>query len=113
MALHDLASLGTGKGSKRSVNANKRRPSTDRERRLLQNDQHLQGKLNAAAVWDEINAGGDTLSNATIGYGLGNWFLYNGQREQAEKVFRKVIAGNQWASFGYIAAEAELKRPLR
>lgn len=71
------------------------------------------GKLNAATLWDELSAGGDNLSNATIGYGLGNWFLYNGQREQAEKVFRKVTAGNQWASFGYIAAEAELKRPIR
>jgi len=25
-------------------------------------------------------------------------------------VFRKITAGNQWASFGYIAAEAELLR---
>ena len=27
-----------------------------------------------------------------------------------KELFEKVVAGNQWASFGYIAAEAELKR---
>ncbi len=67
------------------------------------------GKLKATDLWNEIN-NADSLSNATIGYGLGNWFLYNGQPAEAEKIFRRVIAGNQWSSFGYIAAESELKR---
>jgi tetratricopeptide (TPR) repeat protein len=67
------------------------------------------GQLKAENVLAEISEDADSLSNATIGYGLGNWFLYNGQRTQAEKVFRQVTAGNQWASFGYIAAESELK----
>ena len=52
----------------------------------------------------------NTLSNATLRYGVGNWFLYNGQRTEAEKVFRQIVTGNQWASFGHIAAEAELTR---
>lgn len=59
---------------------------------------------------DLLTQDANTLSNATIGYGVGNWFLYNGQRAQAEKLFRQVTAGNQWSSFGYIAAEAELTR---
>jgi len=37
-------------------------------------------------------------------------FLYNGERAEAEKIFRQIILGNQWASFGHIAAEAELSR---
>lgn len=69
-----------------------------------------QGKLDSADLLGEAGENVSTLSNATLGYGLGNWFLYNRQREQAEKIFRRVTAGNQWASFGYIAAEAELKR---
>lgn len=68
------------------------------------------GQLKAADVLAEISKNADSLSNATLGYGLGNWFLYNGQPAEAEKLFRKVTAGNQWASFGYIAAESELKR---
>ncbi len=53
-------------------------------------------------------AGG--LSDASLGYGLANWHLYNGRKEEAEKLFRRIVAGNQWGSFGYIAAEAELSR---
>jgi tetratricopeptide (TPR) repeat protein len=71
------------------------------------------GKLDAAAVWKEIGTDSGSLSNATIGYGIGNWFLYNGRRAEAEKIFTQVTAGNQWASFGYITAESELKRLRR
>ena len=52
----------------------------------------------------------DSLSNATLGFGLGNYYLEKGQKKKAKEVFEKVVAGNQWASFGFIAAEAELKR---
>ena len=68
------------------------------------------GKLKPATLWEEISQPADNLSNATVGYGLGNWFLYNGQSAEADKVFRRITAGNQWASFGYIAAESELNR---
>lgn len=68
------------------------------------------GQLKAADLLAEISKNTDNLSNATLGYGLGNWLLYNGQRAEAEKIFRQITAGNQWASFGYIAAEAELAR---
>lgn len=64
------------------------------------------GKLKAD---DLLTSDANSLSNATMGYGIGNWFLYNGRRGEAEKLFRQIIAGNQWSSFGYIAAEAELK----
>jgi len=67
------------------------------------------GKLKAADLWNEISSA-NNLSNATIGYGLGNWFLYNGQAAEAEKIFRRITAGSQWASFGFIAAETELWR---
>jgi hypothetical protein len=49
-----------------------------------------------------------TLGGATLGYGVGNWYLYSGQKAKAREIFRAVTAGDQWASFGYIAAEAEL-----
>ena len=69
-----------------------------------------QGKIKAEDLLKEISANANTLSNASLGYGLGNWFLYNGKRAEAEKIFRQITSGNQWASFGFIAAEAELKR---
>ena len=58
----------------------------------------------------QFEASPDGLSNASIGYGLGNRYLYHGKPAEAMQIFRKIVAGNQWASFGYIAAEAELRR---
>ncbi|QQS45427.1 MAG: tetratricopeptide repeat protein [Acidobacteriota bacterium] len=50
------------------------------------------------------------LEIATLGYGVGNWHLYNGDREKAETIFRKIVSGKYWPAFGFIAAEAELSR---
>lgn len=51
----------------------------------------------------------ETLSNATLGFGLGNYYLLKGNSQMAKEIFEKVTAGRQWASFGYIAAEEEFK----
>lgn len=59
---------------------------------------------------DLLTNDANSLSNASLGYGIGNWYLYNGKKDEAMKVFRQITAGNQWASFGFIAAEAELRR---
>ena len=60
---------------------------------------------------EDLRAGasGD-LDPPTIGYGVGNWHFYNGRREEAERIFRKVLADGNWAAFGFIAAEADVKR---
>jgi tetratricopeptide (TPR) repeat protein len=52
----------------------------------------------------------DGVELATYGYGVGNWYLYNGRRDEARRVFERVVAGPQWPAFGFIAAEAELAR---
>lgn len=52
----------------------------------------------------------ETLSNSTLGFGLGAYYLLNGKKQKAKEIFEKVVAGNQWAGFGFIAAEAELAR---
>ncbi len=46
----------------------------------------------------------------TVGCGVAAWRLLHGRKEEAEQLLRKVLAGSQWAAFGYIAAEAEMKR---
>ncbi len=50
------------------------------------------------------------LEIATVGYGLGNWHLYNGNRAKAEEIFRKIVSGKYWPAFGFIAAEVEISR---
>jgi len=51
-----------------------------------------------------------TLSNATLGFALGTYYQLKGDKDKAKELFEKVIAGNQWSSFGYIAAEVELTK---
>lgn len=57
-------------------------------------------------------AGSDaTLESTTAGYGVGAWYLLQGDTAQAEATFRRVLSGrDQWAAFGYLAAEAEMAR---
>ncbi|MGQ0538159.1 MAG: prolyl oligopeptidase family serine peptidase [Gemmatimonadaceae bacterium] len=55
--------------------------------------------------------GASDLDLVSMGYGVANWHLYNGRRAEAEAVLRRVLGvRNQWAAFGFIAAEAEWKR---
>ncbi len=65
------------------------------------------GELSPADL--RAGAAGD-LDPPTIGYGVGNWHLYNGRREEAVRSFREVLAGGNWPAFGFIAAEADLQR---
>ena len=46
----------------------------------------------------------------TTGYGVGNWYLYNGKNEEAVRILRHVVETGPWSAFGAIAAEAELHR---
>jgi len=50
------------------------------------------------------------LEIATVGYGVGNWHLYNGNQAKAEEYFRRIVSGKYWPAFGFITAEAELTR---
>ena len=54
---------------------------------------------------------GATLESTTAGYGVGAWYLLNGDPVRARELFSRVLSGrDQWAAFGYLAAEAELAR---
>jgi tetratricopeptide (TPR) repeat protein len=61
--------------------------------------------LGDEAFRQEASAG-----SSSILYGVGNWYLYNGRRDEALEIFRRMLAGSQWTSFGYIAAEADSQR---
>src|SRR5262245_1918036 len=52
----------------------------------------------------------DDVQIATQGYGVGNWYLVNGDARKAREIFERVVAGNAWQAFGWIAAEADLRR---
>jgi hypothetical protein len=52
----------------------------------------------------------DDIQVATQGYGVGNWYLVNGDRAKAREMFDRVLAGKATTAFGFIAAEADVKR---
>ena len=51
-----------------------------------------------------------SIMNDAVAYGIGNWLYYNGEKEKAKDIFEKILQGQGWASFGYIAAEADFVR---
>ena len=51
--------------------------------------------------------------NDAVAYGVGCWHFYQGDKDQAKAVFEEILARDSWASFGYIAAEADYVRAFR
>ena len=53
----------------------------------------------------------DDVQIATQGYGVGNWYLVNGDKVKAREWFgRSVNASGGWPGFGFIVSEVELRR---
>jgi tetratricopeptide (TPR) repeat protein len=53
------------------------------------------------------------LSLATQGYGVGNFYLCEGDTTRAVEIFKQVTSGKHFAAFGFIAAEADLHRLMK
>ncbi len=53
------------------------------------------------------------LDIVTQGYGVGNWYRYNGDLEKAKEVFEELLETDYWSAFGFLAAEADMKRKLK
>lgn len=53
---------------------------------------------------------GSVTSNDAVAYGVANWYRYNGETEKAKTYYEQILKGKVWASFGYIAAEADYVR---
>ena len=75
-------------------------------RRLLM----YKGEVSLDSLLRVDDDGDAALTLATQSYGVGNYYLVSGERERAVEIFRQVVSGDYWPAFGYIAAEADLKR---
>ena len=47
---------------------------------------------------------------AKVDYGMGNYYLSEGDTLLGKQIFRGIVDGRQWATIDYIAAEADLAR---
>ncbi len=76
-----------------------------------------QGQLIAEAVLPPAPKGPEDtegeLSFNTVSYGVGNWRLYNGKNPNASGLFKKVVEGSAWNSWGFIGSEVELVRGVK
>jgi tetratricopeptide (TPR) repeat protein len=52
-------------------------------------------------------------SGSAVRYGVSAWHHGNGQTAEAKKLWDQILAGPDWPSFGYIAAEADVARSAR
>jgi tetratricopeptide (TPR) repeat protein len=84
---------------------------------IIENDSYLKrialykGELAPEDILNVSDSAEDRdLTLATQGYGVGNWYLYEGDSARAYEIFEQVISGKNFAAFGFIAAEAELAR---
>ncbi len=59
---------------------------------------------------DTLAGQANSLASASYGYGYGIYCLVKGNRQNAIRIFNTIIAGDQWSSFGFMAAEAALKK---
>lgn len=51
----------------------------------------------------------ERLLDPTLAYGIGNWYQQQGNLERANEIFSQIMDNPNWDSFGFIAAEKELK----
>lgn len=66
------------------------------------------GEIGPDAVLTPADTG--DVAVATLSYGIGNWFLVRGDTATARSWFERSVRSGGWPAFGFMAAEAELRR---
>ena len=97
-----------------NLKANVLLKSIDNDIELIENHSYHtilkihQGTIDLVALENKI-MNDQSLQNTTIAFGLGNYYYINGNKNKAQNIFKSIIKGNQWSSFGFIAAESKLE----
>lgn len=80
---------------------------------LIENHSYLKlllvykGVLSADSVMEEATG---AIESPTTAFGLGAFFMLEGDEVRAKTFFNRATSGTSWPAFGFIAAEAELNR---
>lgn len=51
-----------------------------------------------------------TAGNDAVDYAIGNWYFVNDDMDAAKMIWEEVLKRDSWSSFGYIAAQADMRR---
>ena len=57
-----------------------------------------------------LAAAGEDAGGSATRYGIGTWHFVNGRNGEAAALWKSILAGPDWPSFGHLAAEAEAAR---
>ena len=66
------------------------------------------GEVGPEAVFTPADTGDVTV--ATLSYGIGNWYLVQGDTSRARTWFERSVRSGGWPAFGFIISEIELRR---
>ncbi len=80
--------------------------NTSYHKRLLM----YKGEIAADSLLEAAVNEQNSLDLLTQGFGVGHWYLVNGDQGRASRIFQLITMQENWAAFGFIAAEAELRR---
>jgi tetratricopeptide (TPR) repeat protein len=69
--------------------------------------QFYKGLISLDELLDDYGSGS---SNDAVNYGIANWQYCMGETEKASKSMRRILEKGNWASFGFLAAEADIKQ---
>ena len=68
------------------------------------------GELSEEHIFEQDSS---DSANAAVEYGMANYYLYSGNRAKAQEIYERMLKSKGWASFGFIAAEADFVREFR
>jgi hypothetical protein len=80
---------------------------------IIENDGYFRLLLFYKGILSEddlAGPGADPIEDVTVAFGLANWLYCEGRESEAYLAFNRILATEEWAAFGYIAAEAEKAR---
>lgn len=61
---------------------------------------------------DLLAGSGEDSGGSATRYGVSAWLLVNGRADEAESLWKSILEGPDWPSFGHLAAEAEVARGM-
>jgi len=83
---------------------------------IIENDSYYKrllfykGLLPIDSVIQFDNKNLDNVQIVTQGYGIANWYEFQGDHKKADQLKRKILDTGTWNAFAYIAAEADFHR---
>lgn len=83
---------------------------------VIENDSYrdlllmYKGAISPDSIMKAAGTNHASTQYVTLAYGVANWHMLFGRRDDGIRLLREIVAGGNWPAFGFIAAEADLSR---